>query len=368
MRLRGVLSLTISAVLVNLGCSSLPPAAAPVPSSRSYHGTASVGDFLNIALDSVAKTLTYKNLSNGDTGVVPYTTAANGTYTLNDPTGNLIAAYEIPGYAMLIAAEKAGPDHATPALITAVAQTQTTLGTFAGESYNYMQFRTAVGGFEAGSATLDPQGNVSVSSYWPYGATMQGSSAFNTGNMPASNFSEDPSGTFLVMNDQGTSDYIFGTAQGIFIVDTPNGAIMSLKQASSKNFDPTFAGTYKAMFYQKTSASTGAGNVESGVPSLANATLVIDTQANVTVEDAQGNTFIQTRLTPVADTTYLYGASGQLKNPCNGLFTFRISTANSQQDVFVTFMDRAVLFASFKTALPAQQANSYDYLYGVGLK
>jgi hypothetical protein len=71
----------------------------------------------------------------------------------------------------------------------------------------------------------------------------------------------------------------------------------------------------------------------------------------VTVEDAQGNTVIQTTLTPVADASYLYGSAGQLSDPCNGLFTFRVTTANSQQDVFVAFMDRAVLFASFTAPL-----------------
>ncbi len=198
---------------------------------------------------------------------------------------------------------------------------------------------------------------------------MQGSSAFNANVFQGMNFSEDASGTFLTMTENnGSPDYVFGTTQGIVIVDSGNGAIMSLKQAATKNFDPTLAGIYQAIFYQKTNAATGAGNVETGTPSLANATLVIDAQAHVTVTDAQGNTFIQTTLTPVADTSYLYGSSGELVNPCNGLFTFRVSTANSQQDVFVTFMDRAVLFASFKTGLPVQQSNTYDYLYGVGLK
>jgi hypothetical protein len=88
----------------------------------------------------------------------------------------------------------------------------------------------------------------------------------------------------------------------------------------------------------------------------------------VTVEDAQDNAVIQTTLTPVADASYLYGSAGELSDPCNGLFTFRITTANSQQDVSVTFMDRAVLSASFTAPLPLAQGNSHDYLYGVGLK
>jgi len=34
----------------------------------------------------------------------------------------------------------------------------------------------------------------------------------------------------------------------------------------------------------------------------------------------------------------------------------------------MTFMDRAVLFSSFTATLPWGGGNTYDYLYGVGLK
>ena len=368
MRMRAFL---VFAFLLTVGCSSVtnpPSGGGSAQARRTYSGTASVGDFMNITIDTTAQTITYNNLSNGDTGVVPYTVNSDGTYALSDPTGNLVAAYEIPGYAMLIEARKSGPNHATPALVTAVAQSQITLNTFAGHGYNYMQFRTAAGGFEAGSAILDAQGNVSISSYWPYGATMQNSSAFNASTFPSSAFAEDASGTYLRMNDQGGTAYVFGTNQGVFIVDTQNGAILSQGKAATKNFDPAYAGTYKAIYYQKTNATTGQGNVETGTPSLGTATLIIDAQANLTVQDAQGNTVIQTTLTPVADTAYLYGSQGQLTDPCNGLFTFRITTANSQQDVFVSFVGRAALFASLTVPLPVQQGNSYGYLYGVGLK
>jgi hypothetical protein len=169
-------------------------------------------------------------------------------------------------------------------------------------------------------------------------------------------------------DDNGTLDYIFGTPNGIFAVDTPNGAILGLKKATTKNFDPSFAGTYKAIFYEKTGAMTGMNNLESGTPSLGKATLVISSTGHVTVQDAQSNTLVQAVLTPVADTSYLYGTPQQLQDPCFGLFTFRVTTSNSQQDVFVTFMNRAVLFSSFKATLPWGSGNTYDYLYGVGLK
>jgi hypothetical protein len=76
---------------------------------------------------------------------------------------------------------------------------------------------------------------------------------------------------------------------------------------------------------------------------------------------------VQASLTPVADAAYLFG-SNELQDPCFGLFTFRVTTATSPRDVFVSFMDRAILFSSFKVNLPWVAGNTYDYLYGVGLK
>jgi hypothetical protein len=57
-----------------------------------------------------------------------------------------------------------------------------------------------------------------------------------------------------------------------------------------------------------------------------------------------------------------------LQDPCYGLFTFRVTTAGIQQDVFVTFMDKSMLFASFSASLALGQMGTYDYLYGVALK
>ena len=65
---------------------------------RNYNGTASVGDFLTISVDSTAKTITYKNYTNSDHGTVPYTVNSDGTYTITDPNGNLLSAYEVPGW------------------------------------------------------------------------------------------------------------------------------------------------------------------------------------------------------------------------------------------------------------------------------
>jgi hypothetical protein len=372
MRIRSI-SLWLMLFLL-ASCSStthLAPVAAAA--ARTYNGTASVGDFMTITIDSTAQTISYTDVSNGDSGVVPYTVNADDTYTLNDPKANLLAAYEVPNYVLLIQAAKTGPNMNTPALITAVESGSISMSTFETHAYNYMQFRTAAGGTEVGSVAISAQGIGSISSFWPYGSYNQGNqggSPFHTGMIDMTQAQVDPSGTFLKVPEMGGNgfDYIFGTANGIFAVDSGNGAILGLKKAASKDFDPTVAGTYKAIYYQKTGASTGMGNVETGTASLGHASLTVDGTGNVTVSDAQGTTMMQAVLTPVADASYLYGSSGQLQDPCNGVFTFRLTSASAQQDVFVTFMDKAMLFSSFTANLPWASVGTYNYLYGVALK
>ncbi len=225
-----------------------------------------------------------------------------------------------------------------------------------------MQFRTAAGGMDVGSVDVNAQGVGAISSYSPYGALNQGNqggSPFNTGTIEMMLAQLDPSGTFLKVPDpgnNGTFDYIFGTANGIFAVDTPNGAILGLKKSVSKDFDPSFAGTYNAAYYQKTDASMGQGNVESGTASLGSATISVTASGGLTVNDAKGNQMIQATLTPVADVAYLYGSAGELTDPCYGVFTFRVSTSASQQDVFVTFMDKAMLFSSLTSICRGHRA------------
>src|SRR5258708_7413740 len=269
---------------------------------------------------------------------------------------------------MIVQAAKAGPNHDMPALITAIAKGgNISPTTWANQNFNYMQFRTAAGGMEIGSANMRSQGDVGISHYWPYGDS-SGQTAFGGGSFSASNFVTDPSGAFMTLpdNNGGPPDYVFGTPGGVFAVDTNNGAIIGLKKAVSKAFDPAVAGIYKAIYYQKTGAQTRQGNLETGTPSLGNATITIGASGQITVQ-AGGNTLVQTTLAPVADVPYLYGTN-ELTDPCYGLFTFRVTTQSTRQDVFVAFMDHTILFASFTGLLPPSQSNPYDYLYGVGLK
>jgi hypothetical protein len=353
------------------GCSSTPHSTAAAPASRVYHATASVGDFMTITVNSSAQTIVYTDVSNNTTGTVPYTVNSDGMYTLNDPTGNLIAAYEVPNYAMVIQAAKTGTGSSTPALITAVESGQISLATFKGQSYNYMQFRTASGGVDVGSVNINAQGTGTTSSYWPYGAlNSDNNSAFNSNALDVAAAVPDPSGTFLTISDPGnsSSDYVFGTANGIFAVDTQNGAILGLKKAASANFDASFAGTYNAIYYEQTNVHAGSGNTEIGTPSQGNATITVISSGQVTVSDASGNTMATGTLTPVADVSYLYGSPGELNDPCNGLFTFQVTSNGAQQQVFVAFMGQAMLFSSFSANTPWGSGGTYNYFYGVGLK
>ena len=307
---------------------------------------------MTVSIDPDALTITYTNHSNGDAATVPYSVN-------ND---------EVPNYALLIEAAKTGPNHDTPALITAVNSADISLSTFTDQAYNYMQFRTRAGGVQIGSINVDGQGVSSTTTFWPSGMYFQGGTAFGNGTMDLAVAELDSSHDFLKAADQGDPslyNYIFGTANGIFAVDTPNGAMLGLKKATSKDFDPSFAGTYQSISYQKDGASMGTNNSELGTPSLGSATITVSSAGLFTVTDEQGNTATSGVLTPVADASYLYGTD-KLQDPCYGLFTYRITGTTTQQDVFVTFMGRAMLFSSFTGSMV--QSGFYDYVYGVGLK
>ena len=369
MKIARALLITFACLLV--GCGSTPKVVTPPPQNvvRSYNGTASVGDFLTISIDPSASTITYKNYTNGETGTVPYTVNSDGTYAITDPQGNLLSAYEVPGTVMVVEAANAGPNRDTQALITAIETAPAAIENFAGRNFNYIQFRTSTGGIEIGSVSVDGSGNITHVGYWPFGVISAGNS-FNGGSFPASSVVEDPSGEFFTINESnGGQDYVFGTQNGLFAVDTGAGAIISEPKAATKNFDASTAGTYMAVFYQKANAQMGQNNYESGTASEDSGTVVVGANGLVTITDSVGTTMASGTLAAIADTPYIYdGTANTLSDPLYGMFTFRTATASLQQDVFVTFEGNAVIFSSFDTGLPLVQNGVYDYFYGVGLK
>jgi hypothetical protein len=306
-----------------------------------------------------------------EAGTVPYTVNSDGTYAITDPQGNILSAYELPGFALVVEAANAGPSRNTPALVTAIETAPVSISNFAGKNFNYIQFRTAAGGVDIGTASIDAQGNLSHDGYWPM-ALLQGggSQYFSSATYGASSIAEDSSGDFFTINEQDSSkDIVFGTQNGLWAVDSGNGAILGLPKASSKSFDPVSAGTDKALLYEKANATTGFGNVEIGNPTQGTGSITVSSTGAITITDAAQNTLATGTLVAVADSPYLYdGTPNKLSDPCNGLFTVRTSTANSQQDLFVSFQGNAVIFGSFQSALPGQSSNPYTYFYGVGLK
>ncbi len=364
-------------ILVGIGAAltgCLSTTTSPSSSSlRLYNGTASVGDFLPVTVNSAAQTITFNDVSNGETGTaIPYTVNADGSYSIADPTGNLVAAYEIPGYALLIETNKMGANQNTMAQVTAVESGQISLATLAG-NYNYMQFRTASGGLEVGSiaVTSAPATNTS---YWPFGEIDGNNDAFGGQTMPFTNATEGSSGSIITMPSTGGGGdaYIFGTANGFFIVDTPNGSILGLPQAASPAFDASYSGTYSGILYEKPNTTPGPGNTEIGTPSFDQVSFQVQSTGAVTLTDAAGNSLAAGTRTPVAEASYPYnGGSAERTNPSNGRFTFRVNAAGVERDFFVTFVNQdgtsAALFSAFWAPSPWTAGSDCNYFYGVGL-
>jgi hypothetical protein len=347
--------------------STLPTASGGTTSIRSYNGTASVGDFVQITVNATNHTIAYTDPSNNTSGTANYTVNSDGSYAISDPNGDLVSGFEIPNYAMILAARKTGPGQNTPSLITAVESGPISLSTWGGKKYNYLEYRTQGGGVEVGSVAVDAQGGVTGVSYRPYGATIQGpgAGAFSTLAIPDGQLKIDQSGTFFTLAVQGQTNHIFGTANGQFIVDTPSGSILGLAQAASTAFDPLTAGTYNTQFYTKTNAFTDPSSVESGTVTLGKGSVTIDASGNLTALDANGTTVAQGVLTPLSQVSSIVGA-GELVDPCPGVFTFKSTTSSSDQSVFVVFQGSNILFASFTTPVPA--TGTYGYFYGTGLR
>jgi hypothetical protein len=367
------LALALFALLISLTGCGTSTAPTPASSVRKYNGTASVGDFLTISLDSTAHTIEYVNHTNGDSGSVSYAVNADGTYTVTDPQGNLLAAYEVPGFVLLVETAKSGPTHDTPALITAIESVPTSISNLAGQNFNYVQWRTSSGGMEVGSVSINSQGDIQHDSFRPSGVLNQPTDYFGGGTFPATSIEEDASGNFFTIHEsQGNSDdVVFGTQNGLWAVDGGNGAILGLPKTASKAFDPSTAGTYTAIYYEKANAQTGQNNVETGTISQGRATLTIGADASVTLLDSQSSPLATGALVAVADSSYMYdGTPNTLSDPCNGMFTARVTAMNGdRQDFFVSFQGKAALFSSFQTAVPvSQQSPTYTYFYGVGLK
>jgi hypothetical protein len=354
------LAAAIAAALI-AGCTSSEK---PQQTRNTYNATASVGDFLIITIDSVAKTIDYDNRTTQETGTVSYTVAADGSYLITDPDGKLITAYEIPGLALVMQGEHFGPNGDEKTLIVALQKAILTKADLAGKEFNFLQFRTTEGGMEMGSAegAADGSGDIFLSNYRPANPLY-----LDEGGDPRSPYVADTlPGAWLVEDaDLGVIEaripdevpsLAFGTPGGHLAIDTANGSIIGWRKAASKAFDPAHAGTYKAIYYAKTADVNGAGTPQTGT-----ATVTLSTSGHIRVKEADGTTTMDTDLIPFADSD-LYGLN-RITKPCHGMFVF---DNGSGELTFAVFMDQAMAFASFKDMSGASV--SYHYSYGFALK
>jgi hypothetical protein len=345
-------------------------------STRAYQATASVGDFLTISVDSGNQTITYANHTNGQAGTVAYTVDADGAYSITTPGGGLLKAYEIPGFALVASADNTGPAASTTSLITAIQQAPVSLDWLKGQTFNYMQWRVTQGGLNVGTVAIDASSNVATTSYWPYGQMQldlgvgQNASGWSSNNFSAGSFSADPSGHFLSLTEDGSTDTLFATQGGFFVVDNPNGSIISVPQTGTSGFAAGSAGSYRALAFTKTAAMGTGSGLETGTGTVASCAVTVSAAGRFTLQDSAGNTLADQLLQPVAATPALLASgSGQLPNACPGLFTGETTSNHIKQDVYLTFLDQAILFGTYAYDTTQIGSNpSYTYVYGVALK
>ncbi|HEY1256961.1 MAG TPA: Ig-like domain-containing protein, partial [Terracidiphilus sp.] len=348
---------------------------------RNYSGSASVGDFVSFTVDQNKNTLSYNNISNGQTGTVSYSQDAFGSITLNDPSSHLLAVTEVPGYGMVALMNNAGAAADQLALITSINEQQITADSFDGQKYNMFEFRTKGGGVGIAPIAIDSNSNFSGTEFMPFNLLGSNNSGFNLlSGFQLSAVATSPSPDYLFVQlpeppANSGKNYIFGAPNGMFLVDSEDGSMIGLPKASSKDFDSSWANTYTFTYYEKSNAygpdgnSQEAGDISGGV-----GTLTLDSSGNLSLNDGSGNTMATGQLSAVADTASLYDGTttggpatvGELGDPAWGVFTFTDASSGQPQQVFAAFAGTTVLLSSFKTAASFNPGDNYDYFYGVG--
>jgi hypothetical protein len=342
-----------------LACSGSSRSDTTAPAAkRTYNATATVGDFLVITVDADTKTIAYDNRTTGESGTVPYTVAGDGSYLIADPQGKLVQAYEVPGLALVLQADKHGAAHDQPALIVAFQKATLTKADLKGRELNFLQFRTTEGGMEMGHIEFDASsGDAFGTNYRPAEPVYRpASSPYFSLTIPAGQMSDDAA-TGAVNVDTAK---IFGTPGKQLAFDLPAGSLIAFPQAASKAFDATNAGTYQAIVYSKL-ATLAAGGGEAGTAQTGKGTLSISAGGHIRLVDEGGRTVVDTDLVPFEDSG-LYGQD-KVTRPCHGMFVFQAGRSL----VFATFMQGAIAFAKFEDRSAGGQI-AYDYAYGFGLR
>jgi hypothetical protein len=346
-------------------------------SSHVYQSTASVGDFLVVTIDKQAQTISYDNKTNGWSAEgVAYSVDTNGMYTFDDPNGHIKAAIEIEDYALIMDVDRAGPNRDTRALAIGALAEKVALSDLTGgdgsmKRYLHMQFRTRNGGMEVGYVTASSTGSrltVDHASYWPLGGSMapdpmRGELAYHVGEQPL--IFDVPSGLgrgdFIQIDSapmQGGDEEhltLFKTGSG-FAFDMANGNMILIAQPDTKAFNPAWAGTYRALAYEKRGAmGTSDNEPEPGTATVHNVDLTLDASGHLTGGGGGDGHGLDAQLISLPDADWLVGPGKLDAERSRGLFAFRTQGPNgTKNDVFVCFVRNGFLFASFSPTDPNQ--------------
>ncbi|HZU83092.1 MAG TPA: hypothetical protein VE987_09260 [Polyangiaceae bacterium] len=354
---------------------------APISPVREYQATAPAGDFIRITIDTGASTVSYQDETNGLAARdVPYTVDGTGVYSFAaDPNAHLKRAIELAADTLIVDVGRAGPGRDTRSIAIGAASTPMSPGDVPDARLAMMRLRTTGGGFDVGDVVIaGDAGAVSFDfeSYRPWAAPTGGGAPFAAGPSTVLAIDGGADGApldDLVLAGQASEDggegggVLFATASGL-AMDTSGASVLMARQPQAKDFDPSWAGSYRALLFRKLGAAgAGDGGPESGAADVVLAEITVDAAGRLAGADAQGTPILDGVLLAAADVSALTGPG--LLDPAHtsGLFTFRTAAADGVEDVFVIFTERGLLAASF-TAQAADGGGAYAYWYGAALK
>jgi hypothetical protein len=202
-----------------------------------------------------------------------------------------------------------------------------------------------------------------------------GKAMFEAQTMYSTDWEDNPTLGCVQWTEPGTGNvsHIFGTPGGNFMVDTPGGALFAFPDAASSSFDPTRAGTYTALVYEK-SVSYASGD-ETGSPSVSTAEVTITAAGHITVVSGGDTVVDDATLQPFAGSDWQ--GPGLITDPTPGLFYF-LDTQNAvggyaTPPMFVTFFHDAVAFGEFDPIATGADTDpktpaQYHYIYGIAVR
>lgn len=359
----------------------------PLTPNQLYLGSASVGDFRLLTADRSTRIISDQNITTGQTASLPYLVAGDESYSVRNPQGQLVDAWEVPGVTLLGTSTLSNPPLGEPSLVTALPGAAITRDTLKRGAYNVLHLRTRLGGFEAGCLEVDPGANIIHQTFSPYRLHNQDQATLPAFQTPAtwnsSNMVAAASGNALSMRFNPADRfsrycYIFQSSN-LVILDTPEGSMICAPQTEAAALDPTKLGTYNGVVYRKTGATmtnpTSTTGTESPAATVAKCTVAISGAGHIRVQ-LNGANLVDSDFAPIATDNALTGAdgSGLLESPCNGMFSDHGAdpATGLTHYLFVTFSGKLVVFGyySYTTAAVAASGLSkpYDYCYGTAMK